>query len=152
MTPKRFSAGHVRGGEDGDDAGMRATNASRSPKANARVRVRRAHRARDAAHRPAIRRRRRFPRRRVFGAPSSRGRRRPTAFSRGKSARLRRSNRCASHHRLDDRAIAGAAAQHAAERVLRSRLRSGRALPRSSATAASSTAGVQTPHCAAPWT
>ena len=67
------------------------------------------------------------------------------------SARESRAHRRGIHHRRDDLAVAGAAAEHAAERILDLAPRRAAELRSSSAVAATSRPGVQMPHCAAPW-
>ena len=62
-----------------------------------------------------------------------------------------RRGRRASRDGVDDLAVAGAAAEHAAERVLDLASRRARHCASSSAVAATSMPGVQMPHCAAPW-
>ena len=118
----------VLGGEHRDDAGMRAPERARSPNANAACacgeRTARATSA-SAGHSSAPN----ISAPESFRAPSRRGRRRPTEFSCGRSAATGAPKPMRVAHRVDDRAIAGAAAQHAAERVLRSSASLGRGVP-----------------------
>ena len=129
---------------------MRARSGAEVAEREARVRVRRA----DARRRERLGRR-------ATSAPNAaragdlasrraRAMRAPTAAAGRRPGARRRPGRAGAEHRLDDLAVAGAAAQHAAERIEHLGLASGAGSRRSSASAAISMPGVQMPHCAAP--
>jgi hypothetical protein len=71
----------------------------------------------------------------------------PSTRGQPRAHRVRLGQRAGAAHRLDDAAIAGAAAQHAAQRRLHLRL-ARRGVRRSSSVAATIMPGVQMPHCA----
>ena len=157
--PKEFSPGTssaVRIATRPGDA--RARTASRSPSVKRRARMRRAHDAHPERSRPARRRRRRGPcprpsasRRRGGGERRRRAHLPACGAMRARSSALALAPTRHVHITASTIfTIAGAAAEHAAERVL-DRARDWRrvACVRQSA-AAISMPGVQMPHCAAP--
>ena len=142
-------AGHILGGEDGDDPGMSALERLDVAENERGVRVRRAHHARgQRLRRPFV------------GAEDFRAGELADAVEAGNATPdrgLRRQFRDIAGieqarvlHGVEDRAIARAAAQHAGERVL-DRLFVGPRLSPQQRDGGEQNAGVQTPHCAAPW-
>ena len=96
------------------------------------------------------------------GTPSAPNRSRPVDLGRAVDPRQARADGRAGRRRggqrgrriqdgLDDLAVAGAAAEHAAERILDLAARRPRRLAPGARWAAISMPGVQMPHCAAPW-